>query len=364
MEPRNESLIDQKLKQTYKILGKAGKLLTFSYITDKLIEKKLLNDSPFEKSRLWTRLTDRCEIFTTISSFERAAVGLKEWIPLKKRPKRKRPFFEFATALVRSEMPKIGGKKNKTVFIFKHKLNREEIEESYLVLPRELLNLFNYSGIGFQLTIYCYGDYSFNAWVNSEFSTLHSPEIGNYYQENKLKIGDFIFFEKRRDDPTGIHLFTLWQIEEHELGESGLKKRSKQISDDLKSKGLLVDDKTNEDDNYDPVYLLSLIQKKDLVYKFLKYNGPSNANDIANAISKELGIKKEKIEKLSFIDFSDKRILRLPNGKIGIREAETAKVEIKHKKNLLVERKKIVVFVIILAITTLLVMAGAFLLIH
>lgn len=343
------TLDNPRLKQTYKILEKSGKVLTLSFIIEELIKKKLLDDSPARQSRLWTRLTTHCEIFTTMSSFGKAAVGLKEWVLSAGRPKRKRKFVGALPLRAEDRAHRRLGRADQKILRFQHKLGKEEIEESYLVLSRELLGLFVYSGDGFQLSVYCYGDYNFNAWVNSEFSTLHSPEVKKYYRENKLKAGDIVFTEKREDDPTGIHLFTMWQVEQLDLEDysAGLKKKRTVITSEEIVEA--SDGQVTKGDDYDPVYLLSVIQKRDLVYKFLKHNGPSTVNEIARAISRELKVEKKQVERLSFVDFSDERIMRLSDGRIGLRVVEMVKIKVGLQKEL-ADRGKFVKFVIIMLI--------------
>lgn len=324
MEYINNNLVNNisdDLRQTYELLLKSGRLLSFNFITEDLFDKKLLNNkSPEVRAHFWTKVTEHCEIFTTTIFLDQAAIGLRKWIPITKKPKRTRRFSHNILQNIKNITFKERGDKSNEALRYQHKLSKEELEESYLTISPDLLKLFNCSGEGFQLTIYCYGDYSFNAWVNTDFFTLHTPELKKYFKENNLKPGDIVYTEKRKDDPTGIHLYTTWQIDQMESKINAINKESLESQAisirENKKKSRQSDDKNN----YDLVYLLSIIQNKDLVYKFVKFNGPSNVRDIAKAISKELGVQKENIEKLSFIDFSDARIVRLPDGRIGLRE--------------------------------------------
>lgn len=315
----NEIIADlsRDLALVYKLLLKSGKLLPLDYLFGILLEEKLIkNSSPSTKSRYWTIFTEHRETFTTTYFLDKPAIGLRKWVPWIKKPKRKlsRNILHNITNIT----VKQNNKKFAEILKYQHKLSNEEVNNSFLLLAQDLLSYFKNSGTGFPITIYCYGDYSFNAWINTEFSTLHAPELKKFFYDNQLNAGDIIYTEKRMDDPTGIHLYTVWQISENK--QLNGEKKSDNVKPNI-NEHIKADTTSNSKNNdYDPIYLLSLIQNEDLVYKFVKVNGPSTVLDIIDAISKELAVKKENIVKLSLIDFSDARIVRLSDGKIALKE--------------------------------------------
>ncbi len=313
-----KNLNDPKLIETYKILQEANRVLTFKFISQKLIEKGILkNDlSGVERSKYWSSVIFCLEIFTTLESFKQAAIGLKEWVPYRRKPTKK--FVIKHTNLFNNEINITAGfrsnEKARGHFFF-HKLIQEEIDESFMSISRELLNLYKFTGEGFSLTIYCYGDYTFNVWVNSKYKSLHSSELSKFYIDNKLQVGDTVFLEKREDDPAGLHLYTKWQLDNFKIEEGG---NFPVIVEETKTE--VKDNQTHE--NIDPVYILASIQKEDLVYKYLIDNGPSEVLKITIAISKRLGVKVSILDKLSYIDFADLRICRLQDGRIALKEAD------------------------------------------
>lgn len=339
--------LSKELLRTYRLIKKSDIVLSLDFIFKKLVEEKLVDGSISSETDFWYKINFHRELFTTCYSFNKTAIGLKENIPLIKRPKRRKKFLNVAPTLVNNILNGLSVVKNNKILRYQHKLSQEEIDESYLILSKDLLALFSAYGEGFQLNIYCYADYSFNAWVNPKFTTLHSPGLKKFYQDNKLKLDDIIFTEKRIDDPTGIHLFTTWQIDQPDLKEKNHEQRKKEVKvEDEKE----IDKETLpvvEINKPDPVYLLSLIQKNDDVYKYLKLNNPSSVLDILNAISKKYGIQKSEIERLSIIDFLDVRIVRSPDGKIALKESDLEIVKIETTQSNSEKGRKFINFVII-----------------
>lgn len=313
--------LDNELQEVYTLLLRTGKLISLVHIAEILYTRKVIKNKSYDvQNKFWTGATYHPEVFTTTYFLNQAALGLRKWVPYVKKPKKKRKFYNIASQNIKNITIRVEKNIQTDVISYEHKLSEEELKESYLILSPQLLKLFKTVGEGFQLTVYCYGNYSFNAWVNIGTFTLHSPELKKYYLENKLKNGDIVYTEKRKDDPTGIHLFTTWQLNYPHLNSKMLEKKDVHIE--------IADGKNTTQNNvqsdnvdmYDPVYLLSLVQAKDLVYKYIKINGPSTVSNIIKAIANELAVKKELIEKLSVIDFSDERIIRLTDNKIALRE--------------------------------------------
>lgn len=343
---------DNKLIETYRILQETDKVLTLNFIFQKLIEMNILKDNPLVKSRYWTSVTIHGEIFTTLQSFGHAAIGLKEWTPYHKKPSRKYRIehlrlFKDGNTLLSDDK----SLKRFTTYIFSHELTKEEIKESFMLISGELLKLYKFTGEGFPLTIYCYGDYTFNVWINSEYKSVHSPELSKYYIDNKLQVGDIVYLEKREDDPTGLHLFTKWQFERidgHNTEESYHSPVTNKIP---KTEVTKSDDKVNQvQENIDPIYLLAIIQKEDLVYKYLANYGPSYVVEITAVISKFLGVQTSILDKLSYIDFSDQRIYRLQDGRISLKETNFTKQDKKVIISSITNDKLIKLYVIILAV--------------
>jgi len=348
---------DTKLKETYKILEKSDKPLTLNLVFQTLVDKKLVKDDYLEKSSYWSSLTTHIEIFTTLSSLGHAAIGLRKWVPQRKSPTKKpRSPNEFTRNEKAITLRIITTEKVKR-YIYSHKLTYEELKESFLSISSDLLSLYKFSGEGFPLTVYCYGDFSFKVWVNAKYRSLHASDLLKFYQENKLKEDDIVYLEKRTDDPVGLHLYTKWQ----KYGKSGENVKKKKVeTTQANKKGM---EQELGDKGIDGAYLLALIQKKDLVYKYLLYNGPAHVYQIANAISKTLSVRRNILDKLSFIDLFDERIIRLRDGRISIKQTKKDKLQNKIiPEKLFVAKAKvkfiyaIVGFILIIVIISLLLL--------
>lgn len=349
-----DNLSDKRLIETYNILGSAGKILSINYILDELTKKGLFTSTSITKSRYLILIAEHPEYFFSQLAHGYGAIGLNKWIPYRKKPK-KRVNTEKYNIEIKKPTKKDLSITQPELQTFKHVLTGDEIKEGYLSISPKLLVLYPYTGSGFLLNAYCYGDYSFNVWVNSEYLSLHAPEIAEFYKSNKLKKGDLLYLEKRAYDPNGVHLYTTWQFEalskksaadtpeypRHK--KSKVKGKGEKISSDLKNSE----------------YLLSLVQKEDLVYKYLKHNGPSYPYEISKAIAKTLGIKKKMLDKLTFIDFSDRRLIRRGDGRIGlvITEGTDTVTEKPEKQSKINNTNKVIYYVIILSIVLFVMLA-------
>lgn len=248
------------------------------------------------------------------------------------------------------------------------------------------------SGTLLPVNVYCYGGYRFVCWLHTEYHTINSDNSGRlkkYFTANGLSAGDVLHYHLYNNsvDPSGIFLYTAWQkdnekylreknweflmhnlknsshlsikdlltiycfhkdqdkictedIIQHiksirpEVAESSIRSAvsaSKILRRNSKApeRNEPVFEDTKAGDIDEPVYLLSLIQKKDYVFNILRNSDcPLTAGKIAEKIARTLGLDTNEVLKLSFIDLDDKRIRRLESGDFTLncetREAASA----------------------------------------
>ncbi|MBU0534806.1 hypothetical protein KKC62_01335 [Patescibacteria group bacterium] len=366
--------IDSCLEETYRILdAPSEKLISLNSMIIELIDRGYLDDTPRNKSKYWTTITFR-DVFITTTVSSKPSIGLKKWVPFTyKRKLINRRYRSVFTELDNA----VNHQEQLDQNLFRHVLSYEEISKHFFYLAPVFISRFKSKTEIIPTTIYLYGGFDFIGWILPEKNILFDDhdKLREFIQENQLEPGDFIVYSPNTQDATGIDIYTTWQrdmdkyyregkrdkidyilshetkisvrdlvylyliehnfiaedseiiafVQKHRplIGKATIMGAISQFRHRIKTTKVESADSANEqstthESTIDPRYLLAIIQKKDLVYKYLQSNGPATADQIAGAIAEIIGVTKQKLLSLTFIDPQDSRIIRLETGEFAL----------------------------------------------